>query len=174
MDVSENIVAPTDKDMSGSTVRLTIHDFTPAHVARKLSVGGGSYPISPSLTGRAISLLDDDVPSEADPDLVSIMITTSSPHMAGQPERLIPEYATESPYPMATRNIQLARASGSFVLHLPRDRLVFVQVRICDASFATLLMTEVSLVICRKRLPEGSMLKRSKNECILHQLSAVL
>lgn len=135
--VSKDIGVPTDRDRSGSTVRLTIYDFTPAHVARELSVGGeGSYPISSNLTGRAIALLDEDVLKEADPELVSTVITTSSLHMGGHPEGEIPEYATESPYLMATRNIQLARAEGSFVLHLTRDHLVFVQVRICASRLA--------------------------------------
>lgn len=144
----EEVKAFSKKEKPRSTVQLSVYDFTPAHVAKELSVKGEvPRPISSNSVGRACShSLFDKVSTEEESALVSTVVMASFPHAAGQTTRSGAEYAIESPYLVATRPIHLARAEGSFVLHLTQAHLVFVQVRSCEASYFAFLLTEMFAV----------------------------
>jgi hypothetical protein len=130
VDASEQ-VGPNDKHKA--VVRLTIHDFTPAHVTRELLPAYKTVKPtdSPGIPSGKSQLPDDKVPGDSQPPAVSNVVTTSSPNKGGQP---VFEYATKSPYLMASRDIRLARAEGPAILRLTRDQLIFLQVSPCLAS----------------------------------------
>lgn len=127
-------VGPNDKHKA--VVRLTIFDFTPAHIARQLSVACMKYGATepPGIQSANSRSSVEDGPAGSRSPAVSTIVTTSWPNRAGQP---VFEYATKSPYLMASRNIWLARAERPFVVRLTQDQLVLLQVR----RFSSLMPT---------------------------------
>jgi hypothetical protein len=120
-------VAPDEKYKA--VVRLTIFNFTPAHVARELSAASINCEMAdlPETRLGDTQSLAEGSPADSQPPAASAVITMSSPNRGGQP---LFEHATKSPYLMASRNIRLAaRAEGPMVLHLTQDQLVLLQVR---------------------------------------------
>lgn len=144
-DVTESASqSQNDEETTVCHKRVTIYDFTPAHVERaasmtenkSLSVASSSPTKAPQ--SWAISPLDNVMgqPQSEEPEPIKQFLVTRA-HPAVSPQSLadaLSRFATAAPYIVSTRKIRLAPPDLLSVVHLTHDRMLFAQVCPCDLA----------------------------------------